>query len=138
MASAAIAALFKWLVAMYRAGKDIVPLMNEYRALEKQQQGDSTDDAATAITEKVIAQSQVSGSVSVTEKVIAQSQVSGSVSVTEKVIAQSQVSGSVSVTVQSLGAFSDQLQTGFWCSFVMCDKGNNMACSLYNIRFFAN
>ena len=53
MVSAAMAAFFKWLVAMYNAGRNIVPLMKEYKALEKQQQGDSAVDDTAAVTAKV-------------------------------------------------------------------------------------
>ena len=53
MVSAAMAAFFKWLVAMYNAGRNIVPLMTEYKALEKQQQGASAVDDMAAVTAKV-------------------------------------------------------------------------------------
>jgi len=54
MASNMMAAFFKWVVAMYHAGTNVVPLMKEFKMLTEQQADtDNEEKSASIIMEKV-------------------------------------------------------------------------------------
>ena len=54
MASNMMAAFFKWVVAMYHAGTNVVPIMKEVKMLTKQQANTDNEGKSTSIiTEKV-------------------------------------------------------------------------------------
>ena len=54
MASDIVTAFFKWVVAMYHAGTNIVPIMKEVKMLTEQQANtDNEGKSASIITKKV-------------------------------------------------------------------------------------